>query len=232
VSRRLVIIGPGHPRLAAPAAAGKGGAKGRARDPATGAAQALFQAARAREDLQVLRIAALPPGLPGLRCPPGAVFTGLSGSADETLMFVPGYDPVTRLCRSWYVLEKLRGFLAAARPDFLVLVDGAPVPLDALALMRAAGGETRLACLFPPRRHGAGAAAEAAPEEPAETGETGETGEAAEIAALVLAELAGTAELFHLGAAPPARTRLCARACEPLTDAAECLARLAGPAPG
>jgi hypothetical protein len=216
---RLLILGPGHRSLLAP---------GEAVPPALAAAEALAAAARAR-DICPVRLAALAAGTPGLRQPPGAVFTGLPGTGEDpgpsadTALILPVFEPALMLNRSWYVMEKLAEFLSLGRFDGLALVHGAPAGLDILPLARRVRPACRVALVLPPGTGDADGAGTAGADPAPDPG-----AEARVVAARVLAETARAADLVLAlpGAVlpeglDPARIR-------PVPDAAACLERLMG----
>lgn len=206
--RRLLILGPGARGLMAANAAVP---------PALAAVEALEAAARAR-GIAVLRVAAVASGTPGLRQPPGAVFTGLPGEAG-TAMIVPGYEPALGLNRSWYLAERLAELVRAGGFDGLALVHGAPVGLDILPLARRTAPALRIALVL------AGAA-----DAGAEATDPGSApgAEARAVAARVLAEMARAADLAAAlpGAAVP--EGLDPARVHPAADAGALLDRMAG----
>jgi hypothetical protein len=104
-------------------------------------------------------LTAIPHGHPGLHRPAGTLLAGRPGRPGETLLLVPNFAAETGLQRSWYLVRRLREFLAARRFDLLCLFPGPPLGHDFVALARHAWPPLRVTAIGIPGGEGTEAAA-------------------------------------------------------------------------
>jgi glycosyltransferase involved in cell wall biosynthesis len=104
----------------------------------------LFLGARADADVSARFLGAVSPALAQTHAPPGAVFTGIDGLPDESLLLYHGFDFREQRQTSHFVIEKIDEFFATNTFDWIHFHHSLGIGLDAILLARRRQPKARI----------------------------------------------------------------------------------------